>query len=662
MFLQYSYPFYILAVLAVIMGISTSLILKYAIRSKDHLQKLFSYILLAMMNSMLGAPAIYYSGIIHVTVTDVFLLSAGIMAAESVYPLIIFIQGIENGKMKEINWKVFVFFTIFDEYLMSLDFNSILSTHSILSQYGNAYLNLILVPLASIWFILPMSLEMILTTVLILGRRDADGVAFITIQSIVMLFTPTALNSNLWILISVYTGGAVMTALLVFVFHYMYRKGYAEKKFGIYINRIVAVYCIMMAGVLIFQYYGNVMLVSASILLEMMIYLHYMFRYESGGKKEKIYWLVNRKWTTLFLLNVFIAEVGMGATFDFQYFGAIGFISGLPFVPLSMSVYSIPSALFDSIIFVAGITGSQWFLIMMGIEMGAMVIVKMLKTKEIGNRIRLSLMLMAYAIYTIFLPYFVFTSSLPSYPFFGWSMGIGTAGGLSAALIVPMLLTYVISGSLSVLFGARQLCSVFCTAPVMYQGAFYGDMKIYNRSSPTGKKISLNGEKETKIYRVVSISVYLSLAITSLISILDSYFNFNLYLFGIDPLAFTYVILFDIMWYAVFVTMPYFGSYGCINTGYCHWGNFNRWIARFGFFRLKVKSTDMCVTCESKACATACPVGNSSHPGSFISSGEWKGNRCVGIGECLEACPYDNIFFYDVRNYMKERLRAGKRQ
>ena len=165
------------------------------------------------MNSMLGAPAIYYSGIIHVTVTDVFLLSAGIMAAESVYPLIIFIQGIENGKMKEINWKVFVFFTIFDEYLMSLDFNSIISTHSILNQYGNAYLNLILVPLSSIWFILPMSLEMILTTVLILGRRDADGVAFITMQSVVMLFTPTAIISGLWTSISVYTGGAAMTAL-----------------------------------------------------------------------------------------------------------------------------------------------------------------------------------------------------------------------------------------------------------------------------------------------------------------------------------------------------------------------------------------------------------------------------------------------------------------
>ena len=31
--------------------------------------------------------------------------------------------------------------------------------------------------------------------------------------------------------------------------------------------------------------------------------------------------------------------------------------------------------------------------------------------------------------------------------------------------------------------------------------------------------------------------------------------NLAIHLYGTDPLAFTYVILFDIMWYAVFVTM-----------------------------------------------------------------------------------------------------------
>ena len=65
--------------------------------------------------------------------------------------------------------------------------------------------------------------------------------------------------------------------------------------------------------------------------------------------------------------------------------------------------------------------------------------------------------------------------------------------------------------------------------------------------------------------------------------------------------------------------MPYFGNYGCINTGYCHWGNFNRWISKFGSFRLKVNDPMQCVNCKTKDCATACPVGLSTQPGNFIT-------------------------------------------
>ena len=81
------------------------------------------------------------------------------------------------------------------------------------------------------------------------------------------------------------------------------------------------------------------------------------------------------------------------------------------------------------------------------------------------------------------------------YPFIGWTMGIGAGGGLAPYLIVPMLLTYFISGMLSLLFGARQLCSVFCTAPLMYQGTFYDSMKKFNRTSPTARYISREGAK-----------------------------------------------------------------------------------------------------------------------------------------------------------------------
>ena len=657
MLLQWSQIMAILMSLAILMGISTSFILKYAIRAGSILQKLFAYILLSMMNSMLLAPAIFYSGIFHISITDTFLLGSGIMAFESSFFLVVFLSDMGKETGSKIDWRIFTFLALFDEFLMSVDFISVLNSNSIIAIYHASSIGMFLDPIATIWFILPMSIEMALTALIVLKKADREALVFIGMQSLVMLFTPSALNSQSWETISVFSGGAVMTALLIFIFHQMYKNQFIFRKFGSYVNRILFTYAIMMASVMIFQYYGKTEGISVSIIMEMIIYFQFIFNHGSGEEKKR-FWLADKKWTTLFLLNVFMAEFSMGGTFDFQYYGSHYFMSSLNLAPLYFSLEALPAAIYDSIALVGGITASFWFLAMMGIEMGAMVLLKMRTTKEKGNKIRLSLMLSAYAVYTLLLPNFVFTKNLYSYPFIGWSMGIGTAGGLGLALILPMLLTYVVSGSLSILFGARQLCSTFCTAPVMYQGAFYSDMKKYNRTSNTGKKISIHGEKETIIYRVVSLTVYFSLAITSILSIMDSYYGFHIYLYGTDPLAFTYVILFDIMWYAVFVTMPYFGSYGCINTGFCHWGNFNRWIARFGFFRLKVKSISACVTCESKACATACPVGNSSQPGSFIQNGEWKGNRCVGIGECLEACPYENIYFFDIRNYL--RTRSGR--
>jgi polyferredoxin len=49
-------------------------------------------------------------------------------------------------------------------------------------------------------------------------------------------------------------------------------------------------------------------------------------------------------------------------------------------------------------------------------------------------------------------------------------------------------------------------------------------------------------------------------------------------------------------------------------------------------------------------------VGNYGQPGSFITTGEYKDSRCVGIGDCVNACPYENIFYYDVRHWVKEKI------
>ena len=78
-----------------------------------------------------------------------------------------------------------------------------------------------------------------------------------------------------------------------------------------------------------------------------------------------------------------------------------------------------------------------------------------------------------------------------------------------------------------------------------------------------------------------------------------------------------------------------------------------------GFFKLKVRDRNLCVSCKTKDCAISCEVGLSNMPGEFIKNGYFKSAKCVGSGDCIRACPYNNIYFYDVRNYLKEKLHSG---
>jgi polyferredoxin len=63
-----------------------------------------------------------------------------------------------------------------------------------------------------------------------------------------------------------------------------------------------------------------------------------------------------------------------------------------------------------------------------------------------------------------------------------------------------------------------------------------------------------------------------------------------------------------------------------------------------------------CVNCETKDCAKACPVGLTDLPGSFIKSGQFRSHKCIGVGDCVSACPYENEYIYDVRGWLREKL------
>ncbi len=650
----------ILWAIMIAMGAGMAVIIILARKAYNPLQKLLVYLLLAMMNGMLVGPLIYllFPGIL--TVEGAVEASLALMAVEMIPFLFTFLRAaLSNSENKGRSFLLAftILFVILDEILMSLDFNLVTYGSSFLLAFHRNAAAAVVASLASYWFVFPMSMEMFLSSFLLRKSvRPAEKVVF-WVQAALMFLAPTAFHSSSWIMITVYLSGAVMTGFFVFLFEQLYRVQGIGRRLGRYILLLMLTYTFMMAGVFIFQVYSVQALFGLSMVLDMVIYLAAMLRPDYFNTGGKLYWLADRRWSFLFLMLVFSAEFFMGAAFDAQYYGPMAFMSSTGVVALGSGILQdIPRAVFDFFMFFADVSLSSWFLVMMGIEMGSLVVFKIPKTRDLETKIRLLLMLLAYAIYSILLPSFILPDPA-AVPFVGWSMGIGTAGPVAPALIVPMILTYVISGILSLLFGSRQLCSVFCTAPVMYQGTFYDSMKKFNRSSGLSKSLTSADRMGNLVYRVVSNLVYISIIVAAVISWLDSTGHLNLTFYGTDPEYMLYLVYFGFLWYAVFILMPYVGSYGCINTGYCHWGNFNRFVSRFGFFRLKVRDPNQCLNCPTKDCATACPVGNYGQPGSFIRTGEYKDSRCVGIGDCVNACPYENIFYYDVRHWIREKVR-----
>jgi len=653
------FVYVILLLLMLAMGGAMSFLILYARKATNVLQRLFTYLIASMMTGMLVGPMIYLVIPGSLSVAGAVEVSLFAMTLLVIPALVVFIDDLierRDERSRSFILLVTAITVIADEVMMSIVFNLIMDQEGYLAMLHSNPLGFIWSAISSYWFVFPMALEMLVTIIFMWKELKANVRVVLIVQAALMFLEPTALSSQIWSLSTIYISGALMTAFFVYLFEYLYRKQSLKMSLSNYLLLLLFVYGIMMAGIFAWISLRSYALIAIAMVSDMIVYLSASLSLNRLSSGKSLYWIASRSWSFLFLLLVFAAEFFMGAVFDLSYYGSTAFIQSTGIVDFSGPIPMYPGiAFYDFFTFFAHVSLSSWFLVMMGIEMGSLVVFKIRTTRELETRIRLGLMLAAYAVYSIYLPSFLL-SSPSSMPFIGWTMGIGSGGAFSLVFLIPILLTYLISGVLSLLFGSRQLCSTFCTAPVMYQGTFYDSMKKFNGSSSTATLLTRQSRVGGTVYRVVSLSVYTALILSAAASLLDSMGYLHFYFYGSDPSYMVYLFLFGFLWYAVFISMPFLGSYGCINTGYCHWGNFNRFLSRFGFFRLKVRDTNQCVTCETKDCASACPIGNYGQPGKFIQSGEYKESRCVGIGDCVDACPYENIFYYDVRHWLREKL------
>ena len=666
-------------VLAASMAITTSVLLKWTVRSKENKAPLdvpfIIFILISMLAMVVSAVAYLLSPstglLLDLIVINMFVMTGGVL------PIFLFIslrlpqdqsvleeasqtpkitqQGVSTKPLESHRGLIVplvAILVLLNEFFMgwALVIASGMGTNqstplALFSSVVNSY-----------WFVFTMSGEMLLTTYLLRNEIGRSFVYIVAFQSLIMLFSPPAVDNSNWIWLSVIVGSALMIVLVIYIFEFMARNNSIDQNFANYTFRLLAIYGLMMFGLFVWELYHVGSVFSVSILIEMLVYFYLILNRSYQGTSAKKSWLLDAKWTLAVVTMIFVAEYFMGGLLDVQMYGQETFLHSLEIVPIAGNALTVLGAvLYDFIVWFGTVTGSTWFLIMMGIEMGALVAFKMKSARELETKIRLVLVILAYSIYSVLLPSFIISGSLlPKIPFIGWSMGVGASGAVAPALLVAIVGTYLISGTLSFLFGGRQVCSMFCTAALMYQGTFYDKMKSFNRSSVVAKRFLTT--RLSKLYGAIFSMVWGSIFVSVAISYLDSTGILHLSVFGTDPVVFSYLFYFDFLWYVAFITIPFVGTYACVSMGFCHWGTFNQLVGRLGFFKLKVKSTDTCVNCPTKDCAMACPVGLTNLPSEFIKKGEMKNHKCIGVGDCVSSCPYENIQFHDIRHWAKAKI------
>jgi len=662
----------VLVPIAALMAVTTAYLIKWAAEATTTLRAAVVIFLLLMMVAMVGGAAFYFADPGTASLVGALWLASGLMSVSVVIVFFAFLK--ESGVLGErppaaaspprVHTPLFVAavvgLVVLDELLMGWTFTA---ASGALPPSAGA-LGLFTTAVNSPWFLFTMSGEMLLTAFLLRARLGRATLFVLVAQSVIMLLSPPALALSTWASLAVYASSALMIALFVFLMEYLYRTRQLTTGVSRYLVRLLWVYGLMMTGLFVWLYYGSGLVFALSVVAEMVLFFDAIIRPAALAGPPVRPWLERPHWAFAVLAGIFVAEIFMGAVLSVQldpatYVGAFGTypLVGPPAVVLQ-------NAFYNGFWFFATVTASTWFLAMMGIEMGALVAFKMRESHHLENRIRLGLMMVSYAMFAVFYPSLYFALILPNappsseVPVLGWSMGIGSYP-LATTVFIAVALTYAITGGLTVLFGRRVICATFCTAPLMYNGTTIDSMKSFNRTGTIGHKYQ--SSRISSVYAFTAGTILAILVLTSLLSYLDSIGATNVYVLNTDPSIFFFVFSFSILWYVFFVTIPYVGNFNCVTMGWCYTGVIASAFQKIGFFKLKVDSPQVCRDCTTLDCAKGCPVALVDMPGHLRTKGEFRSSKCCGVGDCVEACPYNNLYVYDIRHWIRERLRLPAR-
>ncbi|MGB6443405.1 MAG: hypothetical protein WBF81_08940 [Thermoplasmata archaeon] len=508
-------------------------------------------------------------------------------------------------------------------------------------------------------FLLVVGGEILLLGWLAYPEANRSLRALVVAQGALVLLTPTSLPVPWWGAASTLLGTALIVALLVAALQFLYRNKQLHASTLATVVRWPLAALFTAAAWFLWDFQGLGYPLALAVGVQLAVALWTTLGSPAVRTGERVPWLLRPFSVFQFLLFAFLAEFFLGALLDYRVSGPT-FLQFIPFVaPTGSIAHAAGVLVYNGLWFGAAILASAWFLITLGFTMGPLVVLKIRETHERPQKIRLGMTIGAYALAAVYIPSFASSTPLANVPWLasipvvGWGFGLRAGGPFESGIFLAVILMYVAVGALTVLFGRKAICAVMCGAAMMYQGTAMNEMRSFNQTSKVGRHFL--GSQLSTAYVVTSGVALFSLFAVSVLALLHMFPSVQVANGQFDTAALPLPIelYFGGIWFAMFVTTPFIGTYNCATTGFCHWGALTLPFAKVGFFRLKVKDKKVCQECTTFDCAKACPVGLVDMPLYFRRDGEYRSSKCCGVGDCVGACPYGNMYHQDVRFFLR---------
>ena len=284
-----------------------------------------------------------------------------------------------------------------------------------------------------------------------------------------MVLSPTAIANSTWSYDTVIGNTCVMILAIIVIFDYIFKNRTLTDGASKYVLRLMGAYGLMMAGLFVWLLYGDVLALRALHRRRDVDLLH-----ASSSTRRR---LINPPlvgWQIEAALGLRAARRDLrlrvlhgrrpghsGARDKLLHESPLRRADRVP------SLTVVGAAFYD---FVVGrrraSPASFWFLVMMGVRDGCPGgLQDQVCQGDWRPRIRLLLVLVAYALYTLFFPTFVFSASAADDPVDRVEHGARNRGRARPRRhLWSSSRPICISGGISFFFGSRNVCSIFCTA------------------------------------------------------------------------------------------------------------------------------------------------------------------------------------------------------